>query len=88
MRPDNKKALHQLKIAKGQVEGIIKMVEGGKYCTNVLTQIAACDKVLKRAASLIMENDLLNCVKEAKNKDCKAFEKKLDELIKAFRTYL
>lgn len=88
MKQDNKKTLHQLKIARGQVEGIIKMVEGGKYCTNVLTQIAACDKVLKRAASLIMENDLLTCVKDAKNKDCKTFEIKLDELIKAFRTYL
>jgi len=88
MKPDNKKILHQLKIAKGQMEGIIKMIENGDRCANVLIQIAACDKVLKRSASLIMENSLLNCAKEAKKKDCRPFEKNLGELIKAFRTYL
>jgi len=88
MKPDNKKALHQLKIAKGQMEGIIKMVESGDRCANVLTQISACDKVLKRSASLLMENNLLNCAKEATKKDRGTFEKNMEELIKAFRTYL
>ena len=88
MVTEDKKILHQLKIARGQVDGIIKMVENDHYCIDVLTQLAASDKVLKRAASLLMERHLLSCIKAAKDKDDKTFDKKINELIKAFRTFL
>ncbi|MFA5105207.1 MAG: metal-sensitive transcriptional regulator [Candidatus Margulisiibacteriota bacterium] len=88
MATDRKRILHQLKIAKGQVEGIINMVERGNYCIDVLTQLAASGKVLKRAASLIMEGRLKSCIRDTGSKGKKAYEKEIDDLIKIFRIYL
>ena len=84
----NKKIKHQLKIAKGQIDGILKMVEEGSYCIPVITQLSATDKVLKRAASLLIERHILNCVKSAGKADKKEFDGKLQELIKTFRTFI
>ncbi len=82
---NNKKVLHQLRIAKGQMEGIIKMVEKKDYCSNVLAQLAACDKGLKRAASMIIENHLSSCIKMRKDK---GVDKKIQEISSILRRYM
>ena len=38
---ERKKAIQNLKIAKGQIEGIIKMIEDERYCIDVSNQIIA-----------------------------------------------
>ena len=85
---EKKKILHQLKIAKGQLEGIIRMVDGEEYCMDVLTQISASDKILKKVASIIMEQHLQICINHARKNEKKDFDKKLAELIKTFRTFI
>lgn len=41
MNTERKKALLSLKTAKGQIEGIIKMIEDDRYCIDVSNQIFA-----------------------------------------------
>ena len=38
---ERKKAIQNLKIAKGQIEGIIKMIEDERYCVDISNQIIA-----------------------------------------------
>ena len=84
---DKKKIMHQLKIAKGQIEGVIKMIDSNKHCMEVLTQIAATGKILKNASSTMIEHHLQSCIGDAKQKDKKSFNKKLEELVSTLRTF-
>lgn len=56
---------HRLKISRGHLEKVIKMVEGGEYCINVMHQINAVENGLKETGNLVMENHLKTCVTDA-----------------------
>ena len=65
MSEERKKALQSLKTAKGQIEGIIKMIEDNRYCIDVANQILAAQSLLKKADLMILQGHLRHCVKEA-----------------------
>ncbi len=54
--------LHRLKIAKGHLQKVISMVEGGQYCIDVIHQSQAVQRALSEADSLVLENHLKTCV--------------------------
>lgn len=54
--------LHRLKIARGHLNKVIKMVEEGEYCIYVIHQSQAVQSALKEADSLTLENHLKTCV--------------------------
>lgn len=53
--------LHRLKIARGQLEKVISMVEADEYCINVIHQSQAVQRALEEADSLVLENHLKTC---------------------------
>jgi CsoR family transcriptional regulator, copper-sensing transcriptional repressor len=57
-----KEAAQRLKRIEGQIKGIQKMVEEGRYCVEVLGQISAAQEALRGVGKLIMRNYLENCV--------------------------
>ncbi|WP_125153297.1 metal-sensing transcriptional repressor [Clostridium rectalis] len=65
MNEEKKKALQSLKTSKGQIEGIIKMIEEGRYCIDISNQIIAAQALLKKANMLILKQHLNHCVKDA-----------------------
>ncbi|OGI07420.1 MAG: hypothetical protein A2Y40_03135 [Candidatus Margulisbacteria bacterium GWF2_35_9] len=81
-----KKLIHQLKIVRGQIDGIIKMVEKQNSCTDILTQTAAADKGLKRAATLLLENQMYNCAQSLEGAD--DMDHKVQELLSVFKKFL
>ena len=77
---DNKQIRRYLTIAKGQLEGIIKMVDEGRYCLDVSDQLMATSSLLKKTNNLILKNHIDTCVKNAmENGD----NSKIDEVLKA-----
>lgn len=56
---------HRLKIAKGQIESVMKMVDEDKYCIDVLHQIQAVESALKETGNLVLENHLKTCVADS-----------------------
>jgi DNA-binding FrmR family transcriptional regulator len=59
MKQDIKKsAKRRLAIVTGQVRGIGEMVEGEKYCVDIITQIEAVREALSSVGDLIMQNHL------------------------------
>ena len=80
MNEEKKKALQSLKTARGQIEGIIKMIEDERYCVDISNQILASQSLLKRANLLILEQHLLHCVKDACHNEETA-EEKMNEII-------
>ena len=65
MKADHEKVSHQLRIAKGQIDGLLKMVEEDAYCIDVANQIAATTALLKRVNALVLSAHLEHCVKDA-----------------------
>lgn len=57
--------MHRLKIARGHLEKVIKMVEGHEYCIDILHQSQAVQKALKETDNLILENHLKTCASDA-----------------------
>lgn len=81
MSDERKKALQSLKTAKGQIEGIIKMIEDERYCVDISNQITASQSLLKRANLLILERHLKHCVKEACTNGNEEADEKINEII-------
>jgi DNA-binding FrmR family transcriptional regulator len=71
----------KLKRIEGQVRGILGMVEDGRYCIDILTQISAVHAALRRVEKEILKNHVGCCVKGAfKSGNAKEQQKKIDEL--------
>ncbi len=62
---EGRHALDLLKTARGQVEGIIRMVEEDRYCIDVSKQILAALALLKKANLVILKQHMNTCVKDA-----------------------
>ena len=81
MRADQKTVLRLLKTARGQIDGIIKMVEEDRYCMDISQQVTAADAMLRRVNKEILTAHLKHCVENAK--DDKERSDKIDELVNA-----
>ncbi len=79
MNEEKKKAIQSLKTSKGQIEGIIKMIEEGRYCMDVSNQIVAAQSLLKKSNLLILKQHLNHCVKDAFINN--SGDEKVDEII-------
>ena len=81
MKTDRNKILHRLKIASGQVNGIIKMVEEDRYCVDISNQIIAVISALKSVNKDILAAHLHHCVLNSLNsKDESESETKIAEI--------
>ena len=78
---DQKTVLRLLKTARGQIDGIIKMVEEDRYCMDISQQVAAADAMLRRANREILTAHLKHCVEHAESD--KERSDKIDELVNA-----
>ena len=66
MQADTKAAvLKRLKRIEGQVRGIAGMVEGDRYCIDIVTQVAAVRAALRRAEEEILRDHVAHCVEHA-----------------------
>ena len=54
--------LNRLRRAQGQLAGVISMIEQGRECKDVVTQLAAVSKALDRAGFKIIACGLKECV--------------------------
>jgi DNA-binding FrmR family transcriptional regulator len=55
-------AINRLKRARGQLEGVIRMLEEGRECEDVVTQLAAVSRALDRAGFSIVATGLKQCL--------------------------
>ncbi|NTW72132.1 MAG: metal-sensing transcriptional repressor [Eubacteriaceae bacterium] len=57
--------LNLLKTARGQIDGIIKMIEDDRYCIDISNQLIAVQGLLKKTNLDILGNHIKHCVTEA-----------------------
>ncbi len=74
--------------ASGQIEGIKKMIDEGRYCPDILTQLRAVRSSLKSIEANILERYLGHCVSDAINSENKKdIYKKIEEIKDIFKRY-
>ncbi len=65
MQADKKQVTRLLKTARGQIDGILKMIEDDRYCIDISTQLMATQAILKRANKEIIGAHMKHCVHDA-----------------------
>jgi len=60
MRP----TINRIKRAQGQLAGVLRMLEEGRDCEDVVTQLAAVSRALDRAGFAIIATGLRQCLIE------------------------
>lgn len=59
--------LRRLRRAEGQIRGVIGMIEDGRGCTDVVTQLAAVSRALDRAGFKIIALGMQQCLAAREN---------------------
>ena len=54
--------LNRLRRAQGQLAGVIAMIEAGRDCADIVTQLAAVSKALDRAGFKIVASGMRQCL--------------------------
>jgi CsoR family transcriptional regulator, copper-sensing transcriptional repressor len=72
--------LKRLRRAEGQIGGVIRMVEEGRDCADVVTQLAAVSKALDRAGFKIIATGLKQCASGSARDDPSVDEERLERL--------
>lgn len=79
----NKQTVNRLlKTARGQLDGILKMVEEDRYCVDISNQLMATQSLLGKVNKEVLHAHMLGCVKEAFSSGNEAVQKeKLAEIL-------
>ena len=82
MQADGEKITSLLRTARGQLDGILKMVEDDRYCMDISHQLLATQAILKRANREILLAHINGCVREAfERADENAKDEKIAEIL-------
>jgi len=62
-----KAVLNRLRRAQGQIAGVIRMIEEGRDCEDVITQLSAASRALDRAGFAIIATGLQQCLTDVES---------------------
>ena len=79
MKADKTKVTNLLKTVRGQVEGIMKMIEDDRYCIDISHQLMATQAMIAKANREGLSAHIKSCILEAK--DGAEREEKIDEMV-------
>lgn len=82
MRADAQSVTRLLKTARGQIDGVVKMVEDDRYCMDVFNQILAAQAILNKASRMVLRGHIEGCVADSfESGDPEGTQKSIDELM-------
>lgn len=78
MMADHDKVSRLLKTARGQLDGILKMVDEDRYCIDISTQLMATESLIARINADVLKAHIEGCVRSAC--DCGSENEKAEKL--------
>lgn len=73
--------IKRLRRAEGQIRGVVAMLEDGRDCADVVTQLAAVSRALDKAGFRIIATGLRQCVTDASSgSESKVDQERLEKL--------
>jgi len=79
VKSDKTKITRLLKTARGQIDGLLRMVEDDRYCIDISNQLLATQAILRTINREILHDHLNSCVKDAFQSPDK--HSKIDEIM-------
>ncbi|CAN5151709.1 metal-sensitive transcriptional regulator [soil metagenome] len=67
--------INRIRRAQGQLAGVLRMIEEGRDCEDVVTQLAAVSRALDRAGFAIVATGLQQCLTNGEGTDSVDFKK-------------
>ena len=65
MQADSKTVLNLLKTARGQLDGVIRMVEEDRYCIDISNQLMAIESLVAKTNATVLKAHVEGCVRSA-----------------------
>jgi DNA-binding FrmR family transcriptional regulator len=81
MIADKDKVTHYINVARGQLDGVKKMIDSDAYCIDISNQIMASIAILKKANKEVLTAHLEHCVRNAKGDEIDAKIKEIESLL-------
>ena len=82
MKANPTEIMRLLKTARGQIDGIMKMVEDDQYCIDISHQILASEAILRKINREVLRGHMQSCVKDAfRSESEEEKDKKISEII-------
>ncbi len=82
MKADKEKVTRLLKTARGQIDGLLKMVDDDRYCIDISQQLMATQAILRNINREVLHAHLNCCVEEAFEKgDAQEAHQKVEEIM-------
>ena len=72
--------LNRLRRAQGQLAGVISMIESGRDCTEVVTQLAAVSRALDRAGFKIVASGMRQCLTAGEDGQSPMTEEQMEKM--------
>ena len=65
MKAEKEPVVRALKTARGQLDGIIRMVQEDRYCVDISNQLLATEALLRKTNKIVLRAHLEHCVAES-----------------------
>ena len=65
MKADKTEIVRLIKTARGQLDGVLRMIDDDRYCIDIVNQVLAAEAVLKKANREILKAHMAVCVTDA-----------------------
>lgn len=78
MKANPEEVTKVLNTVKGQIDGILKMVENDRYCIDISNQLLASIALLKKTNQIVLKAHLNSCVRDNLTDDG---QKKIEEIM-------
>ena len=69
MKADKAHITHSIKIARGQLDGILRMIEEDRHCVDISNQLLATQALLKRVNQEILRAHIRGCIRDGLHTD-------------------
>ncbi|WP_102409992.1 metal-sensing transcriptional repressor [Beduinella massiliensis] len=79
MQADHDTVARLLRTARGQIDGVLKMVDEDRYCIDIANQLLAAEAVLRKAHTEVLRAHMKGCVREAAQNG--NVDEKIDEVM-------
>ncbi len=84
--PKHNQLMPRLRRIEGQVRGVARMVDDGRYCIDIIQQLTAVRRAVDEVSFKLMRGHINSCVSAAIRK--REGKKKVDELIQALHRFV
>ncbi|MDZ7789869.1 MAG: metal-sensitive transcriptional regulator [Xanthomonadales bacterium] len=86
--PSHRDQLRRLNRARGQVDGVAKMINEDRYCVDILTQLRAARSALRAVEDGVLRTHVQHCIQdELAQGHTEKPNERIDELIDVLTRY-